>query len=160
VKRSASGLDFVLGDGDNTVVLVLWLHRRIQPSTSFTVNQFPIKKKVEEARSVGLREAARNLFSGGKGNAPRGVTLESVEAIDLVRSIGNIGAHMEKDFNLVVEIDPRERSLLATRTAEDAANEVRGPVPKFLEIFGECVDPLFLIKLDSFQLEHALFLLL
>jgi Domain of unknown function (DUF4145) len=30
------------------------------------------------------------------------------EAIDAVRSIGNIGAHMEKDINLIVEVDEGE----------------------------------------------------
>lgn len=34
------------------------------------------------------------------------------QAIDAVRSIGNIGAHMEKDINLVIEVDPREAQLL------------------------------------------------
>jgi hypothetical protein len=30
------------------------------------------------------------------------------EAIDAVRSIGNIGAHMEKDINLIVDVDEGE----------------------------------------------------
>jgi hypothetical protein len=47
-----------------------------------------------------------------EGDAPRGVTHESVDAIDHVRSIGNIGAHMEKDVNLIVEIDPGEAQAL------------------------------------------------
>jgi hypothetical protein len=34
------------------------------------------------------------------------------EAIDAVRSIGNIGAHMEKDINLIVDVDPDEAELL------------------------------------------------
>ncbi|OIO71474.1 MAG: hypothetical protein COW19_03200 [Zetaproteobacteria bacterium CG12_big_fil_rev_8_21_14_0_65_55_1124] len=33
-------------------------------------------------------------------------------AIDAVRKIGNIGAHMEKDINLIVNVDPREAGLL------------------------------------------------
>lgn len=44
--------------------------------------------------------------------APRGVTPESVEAIDHARKIGNIGAHMEKDINLVVDIDSEEAQIL------------------------------------------------
>lgn len=44
--------------------------------------------------------------------APRGVTPESVEAIDHVRKIGNIGAHMEKDIDLIIEIDPDEAQIL------------------------------------------------
>jgi hypothetical protein len=44
--------------------------------------------------------------------APRGVTPESVEAIDHVRKLGNIGAHMEKDISLIVEIDSDEAQVL------------------------------------------------
>lgn len=33
-------------------------------------------------------------------------------AIDAVRAIGNIGAHMEKDINLIVDVDPDEAQLL------------------------------------------------
>jgi hypothetical protein len=33
-------------------------------------------------------------------------------AIDSVRKIGNIGAHMEKDINLIVEVDEAEAGLL------------------------------------------------
>ncbi len=46
------------------------------------------------------------------GFAPRGVTHESVDAIDQVRSIGNIGAHMEADVNQIIDIDPGEASVL------------------------------------------------
>jgi hypothetical protein len=34
------------------------------------------------------------------------------DAIDSVRRIGNIGAHMEKDINLVIDVDPGEAQLL------------------------------------------------
>jgi hypothetical protein len=34
------------------------------------------------------------------------------QAIDAVRSIGNIGAHMEKDINLIVDVEPEEADLL------------------------------------------------
>ena len=34
------------------------------------------------------------------------------EAIDTVRKLGNIGAHMEQDINLIIEIDPNEAELL------------------------------------------------
>jgi hypothetical protein len=33
-------------------------------------------------------------------------------AIDAVRKIGNIGAHMEKDINLVIDVDPDEAQTL------------------------------------------------
>lgn len=34
------------------------------------------------------------------------------QAIDAVRHIGNIGAHMEKDINLVIDVEPQEAGLL------------------------------------------------
>lgn len=34
------------------------------------------------------------------------------ESIDAVRSVGNIGAHMEKDINIIVDVDPEEAQLL------------------------------------------------
>jgi hypothetical protein len=34
------------------------------------------------------------------------------DAIEAVRTIGNIGAHMEKDINLIVDVDPDEADLL------------------------------------------------
>ncbi|MEC0233723.1 DUF4145 domain-containing protein [Paenibacillus kribbensis] len=34
------------------------------------------------------------------------------DAIDAVRKIGNIGAHMEKDINVIIDVDPKEASLL------------------------------------------------
>lgn len=46
------------------------------------------------------------------GTAPPGVTIETIDAIDSVRSVGNIGAHMEKDINVIVEVDENEAKLL------------------------------------------------
>jgi len=34
------------------------------------------------------------------------------DAIEAVRKLGNVGAHMEKDINLIVDVDPNEASLL------------------------------------------------
>lgn len=34
------------------------------------------------------------------------------DAIDAVRKIGNIGAHMEKDINVIVDVEPEEAQLL------------------------------------------------
>ncbi len=46
------------------------------------------------------------------GNAPVGVQHDTVDAIDHVRKIGNIGAHMESDINLIVDVDPGEAQVL------------------------------------------------
>lgn len=44
--------------------------------------------------------------------APKGVSIESVDAIDHVRGVGNIGAHMEKEIDHIVPVDPEEAQLL------------------------------------------------
>ncbi|QRZ15400.1 DUF4145 domain-containing protein [Paracoccus methylovorus] len=50
------------------------------------------------------------------GTAPRGVSDESVDAIDRIRAIGNIGAHMEKDIDLIIPVEPDEAQLLIELT--------------------------------------------
>lgn len=40
------------------------------------------------------------------------VDTDTWEAIDAVRQIGNIGAHMEKDIDVIIEVDPEEAQLL------------------------------------------------
>jgi hypothetical protein len=46
------------------------------------------------------------------GRAPAAVLPDSVEALDDVRNIGNIGAHMEADINAIVDVDPDEAQVL------------------------------------------------
>jgi hypothetical protein len=46
------------------------------------------------------------------GNGPRGVSIESVDAIDHVRTVGNIGAHMEADVEHIISVEPGEAQLL------------------------------------------------
>ena len=38
------------------------------------------------------------------------------KSIDATRKIGNIGAHMEKDINLIVDVDPKEARFYKTTT--------------------------------------------
>ncbi|MCC7267179.1 MAG: DUF4145 domain-containing protein [Caulobacteraceae bacterium] len=44
--------------------------------------------------------------------APRDVSPDSLDAIDAVRKVGNIGAHMESDINNIVPVEPVEAQLL------------------------------------------------
>lgn len=44
--------------------------------------------------------------------APAGVSGKTIDAIDSVRSIGNIGAHMERDINVIVDLYPDEAQML------------------------------------------------
>jgi hypothetical protein len=46
------------------------------------------------------------------GQAPLGVQPDTVSAIDDVRKVGNIGAHMQADINVIVDVDPNEAQVL------------------------------------------------
>lgn len=65
-----------------------------------------IKKGTLNQEITALKQAVES------GVADRSISEESVEAIDHVRSVGNIGAHMEKDIDLIVEVDPGEAQAL------------------------------------------------
>jgi hypothetical protein len=62
------------------------------------------KRLIDEIKELGRRVAT--------GNAPAGVQADTLDAIDHVRSIGNIGAHMEADINVIVDVDPDEAQQL------------------------------------------------
>ncbi len=55
-------------------------------------------------------EALRGAVSDG--TADRAIAVETVDAIDHVRGIGNIGAHMEKDIDHIVPVEPGEAQAL------------------------------------------------
>jgi hypothetical protein len=65
-----------------------------------------ISKATLYAEIAALRQAV------DEGTADRSISPESVDAIDHVRGIGNIGAHMEKDINLIVDVEPGEAQTL------------------------------------------------
>lgn len=66
--------------------------------------------KIAKARLIDEITALRAAVDAG--TADRAISMESVDAIDKVRGIGNIGAHMEKDIDLIVEVDPGEAQAL------------------------------------------------
>ncbi|WP_404711546.1 DUF4145 domain-containing protein [Sphingomonas sp. MMS24-J13] len=66
--------------------------------------------KIARSRLADEIADLRKAVESGVG--PSGVTVETIDAIDQVRSIGNIGAHMEKDIDLLVPVDSGEASLL------------------------------------------------
>ena len=58
------------------------------------------------------REIDKLSALSASGDLPKGVSEDAIEAIDSIRSVGNIGAHMESDINVIVDIDPDEAKLL------------------------------------------------
>lgn len=90
--------------------------RDLSPKASATLSRRCLQGMIRDF--CGIRKGTlfdeiselRELVNNDK--APSGVSLDSVEAIDHVRSVGNIGAHMEKDINHIVPVDPEEAQLL------------------------------------------------
>jgi Domain of unknown function (DUF4145) len=60
-----------------------------------------------------IKELRRRVDAG---DAPAGVQIDTVDAIDHVRQIGNIGAHMEADINVIIDVDPGEAQVLIELT--------------------------------------------
>lgn len=65
---------------------------------------------ISKARLIDEIKALRQSVEDG--TADRSITPETVDAIDHVRGIGNIGAHMEKDIDHIVPVDPEEAGVL------------------------------------------------
>lgn len=65
---------------------------------------------ISKSRLIDEIRELKRLVEGG--DAPKGVELETIEAIDAVRDVGNIGAHMERDIDVIIEVDAGEAQAL------------------------------------------------
>jgi hypothetical protein len=65
---------------------------------------------ISKTRLVDELNELRDQVHSGK--APPGVQPDTLAAIEQVREIGNIGAHMEADINVIVDVDPEEAQIL------------------------------------------------
>jgi Domain of unknown function (DUF4145) len=90
--------------------------RDLSPKASATLSRRCIQGMIRDFCKISknrLIDEIKELSTQTENNtAPTGVTTESVQAIDHVRNIGNIGAHMEKDINVIVDVDPGEAQAL------------------------------------------------
>ncbi|WOS64602.1 DUF4145 domain-containing protein [Sinorhizobium fredii] len=66
--------------------------------------------EISKARLIDEINELKKRFDNGVG--VKGVSEESFVAIDAIRKIGNIGAHMERDINVIVDVDPDEAKIL------------------------------------------------
>lgn len=90
--------------------------RDLSPKASATLSRRCIQGIIRDFCKI----SSRTLYSEidtlkeqvTNNNAPSGVTLETVDAMDHVRAIGNIGAHMEKDINVIIDVDAGEAQAL------------------------------------------------
>ena len=81
--------------------------RDLSPKASATLARRCLQGMIRDF--WGIRE--KNLYEEIKALEDKIDPLEW-QAIDAVRKVGNIGAHMEKDINLIVDVDPKEAQLL------------------------------------------------
>lgn len=90
--------------------------RDLSPKASATLSRRCLQGMIRDFCRISrsrLVEEIRELRSQiDSGSAPMGVQSDTIDAIDHVRSIGNIGAHMEADINVIVDVDPNEAQTL------------------------------------------------
>ena len=90
--------------------------RDLSPNASATMSRRCLQGmirnfcKISKPRLAKEIETLKNQVDEGKG--PRGVVQDTVDAIDHVRQIGAIGAHMEKDINIILDVEPGEAQVL------------------------------------------------
>jgi hypothetical protein len=90
--------------------------RDLSPKASATITRRCLQGMIRDFCEISkgrlvdeIKELRERVDSG---RAPHGVLPDSVDAIDDVRKIGNIGAHMEADINVIVDVDPNEAQTL------------------------------------------------
>lgn len=90
--------------------------RDLSPKASATLSRRCLQGMIRDFCGIArkrLIDELRELESQVKnGTADRNVSAESVAAIDAVRSVGNIGAHMEADVDHIIPVDPNEAQIL------------------------------------------------
>ncbi len=92
------------------------LIRDLSPKASATLIRRCLQGMIRDFAKIAKPTLAKEIEALRKaiddGSADRAISGESVDAIDQVRGIGNIGAHMEKDIDLIIEVDPGEAQAL------------------------------------------------
>jgi hypothetical protein len=79
----------------------------LSPKAAATLARRAIQGMIRDVWKVKKKNLAQAIEA-----IKRRVDPEAWKAIDGVRTVGNIGAHMEKDVNLIVSVDPKEAELL------------------------------------------------
>lgn len=85
------------------------LIRDLSPKASATLSRRCLQGMIRDF--WGVKE--KNLFEEIKAIEEK-VDSDTWHAIDAIRSIGNIGAHMEKDIDVIIDVDSDEAGLLIT----------------------------------------------
>lgn len=94
--------------------------RDLSPKAAATLVRRALQGMIRDFCMIAKATLAKEIEALGvavsDGTAPPDVLGESVQAINHVRSLGNIGAHMEKDIGVIVAVDPQEAQLLIELT--------------------------------------------
>lgn len=92
------------------------LIRDLSPKASATLSRRCVQGIIRDFCGISRKRLVDEINELTKlvqdGRGPQGVSLESVAALTHVRSVGNIGAHMEKDIDVIVDVDPGEANAL------------------------------------------------
>ncbi|HAP3748814.1 TPA: DUF4145 domain-containing protein [Enterococcus faecalis] len=80
----------------------------LSPKASATLSRRCLQGMIRDYWGI---SGKNNLFEEINAISDK-VTLQVKQVLDSVRQIGNIGAHMEKDINLIIDIDPDEAQQL------------------------------------------------
>lgn len=83
------------------------LIRNLSPKASATLARRCLQGMIRDFHGVSGRNLKAEIEAIEDKVAPL-----TWQAIDAVRSVGNIGAHMERDIDLIVEVDPGEAAML------------------------------------------------
>jgi hypothetical protein len=92
------------------------LIRDLSPKASATLSRRCLQGMIRDfcgisqPRLIDEIEALRTAVAQGK--AQHGVQPDTLDAIDHIRGIGSIGAHMERDINTIIDVDPDEAQAL------------------------------------------------
>ncbi len=81
----------------------------LSPNASATISRRCLQGIIRDFWEV---KTDRGDLYGEIGSIKEKIDRETWDAIDAMRKIGNIGAHMEKDINVIVDVDPNEAELL------------------------------------------------
>lgn len=83
------------------------LIRSKSPKASATLSRRCLQGMISDFWGIKKRNLAKAI-EALKGK----IAAETWKAIDSVRQVGNIGAHMEAKVNVIIEVDPKEAGLL------------------------------------------------
>lgn len=83
------------------------LIQELSPKASATLSRRCLQGMIRDFWQV----QEKNLFEEIKAIEAK-VDTDTWHAIDAIRGIGNIGAHMEKDINVIIDVDGDEAALL------------------------------------------------